>query len=100
VPLAAAERNAFRNRPAGQGAVALEPEVVVQPARSVPLNHETGPISGRGVPERFGSSVRLPAPPVLVEAHLWIVARNATLPSPSGCITLFLPAQDPFVNRG
>jgi hypothetical protein len=50
--------------------------------------------------ERLG---RLPFPAlatVLVEAHLWIVARSATLSLPIGCIRTFFPAQTPFGDRG
>ena len=40
VLLAGLERHAFRDRPAGERAVPLEPEVVVQPPRVVALDHE------------------------------------------------------------
>ena len=40
VLLARLQRNAFRHRPRRENAVALEPEVVVQPSRVVPLHDE------------------------------------------------------------
>jgi len=73
--LAAAKRNSFRHCPARQGAVSLEPKVVVKPSRRVALDDEAWLIpGGSGLPERLGRLARLPAPAVLAQAHLWIVA--------------------------
>ena len=79
VPLTAPERDALRNRPARQRAVALEPKVVVEAPRVVSLDHESR--RGTGL-SRLSERLRCfptTLPPVFVEAHLWIVARFATL---------------------
>ena len=75
VTLTAAKRNPFRDGPAPQDAVPLEPKVVVEPPRSVSLDDETWLLtSSRGLPKRLRGLARLPAAAILVEAHLWIVA--------------------------
>jgi hypothetical protein len=63
VALAGLERDALRHRPAGEGTVALEAEVVVEPARVVALDDEDRllrlsglPVNGSGV--FFGSRLR------------------------------------------
>jgi hypothetical protein len=73
--LAMAERYPFRHRPARQSAVSLEPEIVVEPSRRVPLNDEARLVRWRFyLPERLRRLVGLSPPAVLVQAHLWIVA--------------------------
>jgi hypothetical protein len=53
----------------------LEPEVVVEPPRRMPLNDEAKPLARRlRVSERLRRLAGFPATAVLVEAHLWIVA--------------------------
>ena len=76
VPLAAPERDALRDRPARERAVALEPEVVVQAARGVPLDDEARPVARTpcALPKGSGVLPGVRRAPVLVEAHLWIVA--------------------------
>jgi hypothetical protein len=67
----------------------------------MPLDDEAtllGPL--RRSTERLGRLPLAALAPVLVEAHLWIVARSATLSSPIGCMSTFLPAQTPFGDRG
>jgi hypothetical protein len=101
VPLALAKRDPFRHRPARERAVALEPEVVVEAPRVVPLDHEP-PLTRTRVPAAEGFR-RLPAVTlalVLVEAHLWIVARYATRSLPTRCTPVVSPAQPPFRYRG
>ena len=67
VLLAGLERDAFRHRPRGEDAVALEPEVVVQPPRVVPLNDEDRrPASGGAV--AFGLRRASPAWPATLPA--------------------------------
>jgi len=94
MPLALLQRNAFRHRPARERTSALEPEVVVEAPRGMPLDHEAKLL---GVAlfgaERLRRLPRIPLPAVLVEAHLWIVARNATRSLPRCCNTRFFPAQ-------
>ena len=51
--LARLERHALRHRPARERAVALEPEVVVEPPRVVPLDDEDRPLPAR-LPRRAG----------------------------------------------
>jgi hypothetical protein len=73
--LATAKWDSFRHGPAGEGAMPLEPEVVVEPPRRMPLNDEAKTLARRlRVSERLRRLAGLPAPAVLVEAHLWIVA--------------------------
>jgi hypothetical protein len=75
VTLTAAKRDPFRDGPARQHTVPFEPKVVVEPPRSMSLDDETWLISDRlGLPEGLGRVTRLPTPPILVQAHLWIVA--------------------------
>ena len=69
------KRDSFRDRPARQRAVSLEPKVVVQSPRGMALNDEpsvTLPYSR--LSERLGRLTSLATPSILVEAHLWIVA--------------------------
>ena len=71
------ERNALRDRPACEGAVALEPEVVVQSARVVTLDDEDRLL--RLFPlftERLRRLLRIPLPLVLGE----FVGHQETLP--------------------
>ena len=100
VPLTASERDSLRHRPARERAVALEPKVVVQAPRIVSLDHESG---FRARPSRLSERLRrLPGSalaPILVEAHLWIVARSATRSLPIGCKMPLFPAQ-PVIRAG
>jgi hypothetical protein len=101
MPLPAPQRDALGHRPARQRAVPLEAEVVVQPPRVVPLDDEARLL---GAPllraERLWRPAGVPFLPVFVERHLWIVAINATLPSPTSPRSEELPAQRLFSNRG
>jgi hypothetical protein len=73
----------------------------VEAPRGVALNDEAGSIRARfGRAERLGRLAPLALSAVLVEAHLWIVARNATLSLPMSCKMPFFPAQAAFTNRG
>jgi molybdopterin-guanine dinucleotide biosynthesis protein len=73
--LSAPKRDSLRHRPARERTVTLEPKVVVEASRVVSLNHESG---CRARPSRLSERLRrLPGSalaPILVEAHLWIVA--------------------------
>ena len=101
MPLPAPERNPFRHGPAGERPVALEPEVVVQPPRGMALDHEARSLVRPVAPvERLGRPVAAALTAVLVEAHLWIVARTATCSSPTGCKMGVFPAQTALGNRG
>ena len=101
MPLAAPQRNALRHRPARQRAVSLETKVVVQPTSVVALDDEAGL---RRTPllraERLGRLPGAALPAVFVERHLWIVAINATLSSPTGEKFGEIPAQRLFRLRG
>jgi hypothetical protein len=101
VPLAAPQRDALRNRPARERAGSLEAEVVVEATRGMSLDDEARkPALSRALAEGLGRLGR-PAPaPVLVEAHLWIVAINATLSSPTSLRFRLFPAQKGFLPRG
>ncbi len=94
VSLAAPERDSLRNRPAGECSVAFEPKVVVETPRVVSLDHES---RLRARSSRLAERLRcLPGtalPAIFVEAHLWIVARFATLSLPTGCTLTLFPAQ-------
>jgi hypothetical protein len=73
--LAMAERYPFRHRPARQSAVSLEPEIVVEPSRRVPLNDEARLVRWcLCLSEGLRRLVGPPTAAVLVQAHLWIVA--------------------------
>jgi hypothetical protein len=75
MPFSTVKRDSLRDRPTRECAVPLEPKVVVQPPRSVALNDEPSLAFARSrLSERLGRLTSLAAPPVLVEAHLWIVA--------------------------
>ncbi len=101
MPLAPAERNALGYGPARERTVSLEPEVVVEAPGRVALDHEAGSIRARGGhAERLGRLAPIALSAVLVEAHLWIVARNATVSLPMCCKMPFSPAQAAFMNRG
>ena len=101
MPLAPAKWNALRHRPACQCAVSLETKVVVQPSRIVALDDEA---RLRGTPllraERLGRLPGAALAAVFVERHLWIVAINATLSSPTGRRFEEIPAQRAFLVRG
>jgi len=100
MPLAATERDPLRHRPARERSSALEPEVVVEPAGVVALDDEAGALAFLCATEWLR---RLPAAPlaaVLVEAHLWIVAIDATLSSPTARRFGVFPAQLDFRCRG
>ena len=81
VPLSAPERDAFRHRPARERTASLESEVVVQAPRVVALDRRSAGArsADAALAERLGCPPGAPLAPVLVEAHLWIVAieRNA-----------------------
>ena len=77
--LARLERDALRHRPRRQGAVELEPEVVVEPAGVVPLDDEdrcprslTRPRTGKGLRGLGWISLA----PVLARAHEAFLARE------------------------
>jgi hypothetical protein len=93
VPLALPKRDALRDRPTRERAVALEAEVVVQASCVVPLDYEAR-VTRTCLPSAEGfrrlSAVTLAL--VLVEAHLWIVARYATRSLPTRCTPVFFPA--------
>jgi hypothetical protein len=96
-PLAALQRNPFRNGPARQRAVAFEPEVVVETPRVMTLDDEAR-LAARlpFASERLRRAVRMPFPSIFVETHLWIVAMDATLSLPTGQKSENLPAQKDF----
>src|SRR5262249_11175566 len=77
VPLATVERHALGNGPAGEDAVPLEPEVVVQPARIVALHHE------QRLSPAFPAREGLRCPP-LVTASLVLLERHRPMIS-GGC---------------
>jgi hypothetical protein len=94
MPLSTPQRNSFRHRPARERAVTLEPKVVVEPPRGVSLDDEPRPLArGRSSSERLGRLPRTTLRLVVVERHLWIVARNATRSLPTGCKMPLFPAQ-------
>ena len=95
--LSAPERDALRHGPARERTVALEPEVVVEPPRRVPLDDEPRPLAlASDASERLRRLPRTALAPVLVEAHLWIVARSATLSLPTAARCALFPAQTAF----
>ncbi len=99
--LACPKRDTFRHRPARERTVPLEPKVVVETARGVPLHDETrrcdiAVILAEGLRGLPGSALL----PVLLEAHLWIVARNATRSLPTSCKMRLFPAQTALHTRG
>ena len=99
--LALAQRDSLRHRPARESAVSLEPEVVVEATRVVPLDHEARPVAGVvAASERLRCLPRTALTPVLVEAHLWIVARSATRSLPTGCKITPFPCSDRIRGRG
>ena len=77
--LAGLERNALRDRPARQRAVALEPEVVVEPARVVALDDEDRLFSAPLRAERLRRLLRVALAPVLGELSR-LRATSRTLP--------------------
>ena len=77
--LAMAERDPLRDGPARQGAGALEPEVVVESPRGMPLDDEPQRCARlRALPERLRRPGWVALASIGVEAHLWIVATSAT----------------------
>ena len=101
MPLALAQRDAFWDGPARESAVPLKPEVVMEAAGVVSLDHEARlALPWVLAAERLG---RLPSAAlalVLVEAHLWIVSRDATRSLPTRCMLGFFPAQTLVRCRG
>jgi hypothetical protein len=76
MPLAAPQRDALGHGPARERSVPLEPEVVVEPARGVALDHEAWQLgAGRTLAERLGRLARTPLAPVLVERHVAVDCR-------------------------
>jgi hypothetical protein len=77
--LARLERDPLGHRPAGEGTVPLEAEVVVQAPSRVPLNDEQRllppPLAAR---ERLRRLLRIPLAPVLLERHARIMHRRLT----------------------
>ena len=74
VALARLERDALRHRPARERTVPLEPEVVVEPPRSVPLDDEDRlllPLLAAG--ERLRCALRIAFVPVFLETHATIM---------------------------
>ena len=67
VLLSRLERDALRHRPAGERAVSLEAEVVVQPPRVVTLNHEDRLLALAPLPERLGRLSARPLPLVVLQ---------------------------------
>ena len=59
----------LRHRPAREHAGALEPQVVMQPPRSVALYDEAGSLSSTTVLERLGRPLRVALTAVVVECH-------------------------------
>src|SRR5262249_13795096 len=96
-----AERDPLRHRPARERAVSLEAEVIVEPPRRVALD-DKAQVGGRRCrgPERLGCPVTTALAAVLVEAHLWIVARSATSSLPTRCRKDVFPAQSTLLRRG
>src|SRR5581483_5215871 len=71
------ERHALRNSPGGEHAVALEAEVVMEPARVMALDDERRPVRGSPASaERLGGLRRMPLLAVLLEAHEAFLARR------------------------
>ena len=86
VPLAGRERHPLRDGPAREHPVALEPEVVVQPARGVALDDEpgSGPGSACG-PEWLRRPSGVALAPVGIERHPFMMAdRPSTVGRQSG----------------
>src|SRR3954466_6125849 len=82
VLLSRLDRNALRNGPRREGAVALEPKVVVEPARVVPLHDEDRPAATplrTVLVERLRRLRRVALPPVLPQAHVWRGCRRPCL---------------------
>jgi hypothetical protein len=67
ISLPGLERNALRDRPAREGAVTLQPEVVVQPARIVALDDEDRLFPTLAAPERLGGLLPVSLAFVLAE---------------------------------
>ena len=89
--VALAGRGPLRDGPARERAVALEPKVVVEAPGRWRWTTKIG--APRPAAPANGSGVRDPLAAVRVEAHLWIVARTATVPLPTCCKTRLFPAQ-------
>src|SRR2546421_39839 len=73
--LAWLERHALRHRPARERSVAFEPEVVVEPARVVTLDHEDRILRLTFAGKRLAGLLRVALAPVLLEAHEAFLAR-------------------------
>jgi len=68
--VAGLERHALGHGPGRERAVSFQPEVVVQPAGVVPLNHEDRLLAAFRAAERLRRLRRIPFFAVLVERHL------------------------------
>ena len=83
VLLAGLERHALRHRPGRERAVALEAEVVVEPARVVALDDEdrlaASPAASRPSAKGSGRLLRVALAPVLLQAHVGKSCRRPRL---------------------
>src|SRR5206468_1548661 len=86
-PLAVADRRALGHRPAGEHAVDLEPQVVVEPPRRVLVDDEQVAVGRPAVAERLGRARGVALVPVRVEA----AARHAAPGSPPATRTDYRP---------
>ena len=75
--------HSLRHRPAREDAVALEPEVVVQPPRSVALDDEAEPRPSTTVSERLGRALRVALAAIVGEGHGRIIADRPRRLTPS-----------------
>lgn len=92
--LSLVQRNSLRHCPARESAISLESEVVMEATRVVPLDHEARSVARvAAASEGLRCLSRTTLTPVLVEGHLWIVARSATRSLPIGCKISLSPAQ-------
>jgi hypothetical protein len=67
----------------------------------VALDHEPEAVAaGRALTERLGRRLLPTSAAVFVEAHLWIVASDATLSSPTARRFVLFPAQSGIASRG
>jgi hypothetical protein len=77
------ERNALGHRPGGERAVALEPEVVVEPPRLVALDDEERPLPPTSIREGLGRSCGVALSPVGLEVgHQAAAARSRPVENP------------------
>ena len=73
--LALLQRNALRHRPGGEHTVALEPEVVVEGARLMPLDDEDRLLAPRRPAERLGRRAAAFCPVRIELRHRSVVSR-------------------------